>query len=391
MSKQRRTFSAEFKREAAALVLDQGYSHIDACRSLGVVDSALRRWVKQLEAERQGVTPKSKALTPEQQKIQELEARINRLEREKAIFKKGYRSLDVGRTRSYALIDQLSEQESVEVVCSAFDVARSCYYVHRLRRRRVDARRVALRSQVNQLFSQSRGSAGSRSILGMLREEGVTIGRFRVRRLMRELGLVSKQPGSHAYKQATVERPDIPNRLNREFATEHPNQVWCGDITYVWAQGRWHYLAAVLDLHTRRVIGWAFSAKPDAELVIKALDMAYEQRGKPQQVLFHSDQGSQYASRLFRQRLWRYRMQQSMSRRENCWDNSPMERLFRSLKSEWVPSTGYLTAQEAQRDISHYLMHRYNWIRPHQFNDGLPPAVAEEKLNPLSGMGLPLQ
>ncbi|WP_142821803.1 IS3-like element IS222 family transposase [Pseudomonas paraeruginosa] len=376
-----------FKREAAALVLDQGYSHIDACRSLGVVDSALRRWVKQLEAERQGVTPKSKALTPEQQKIQELEARINRLEREKAIFKKGYRSLDVGRTRSYALIDQLSEQESVEVVCSAFDVARSCYYVHRLRRRRVDARRVALRSQVNQLFSQSRGSAGSRSILGMLREEGVTIGRFRVRRLMRELGLVSKQPGSHAYKQATVERPDIPNRLNREFATEHPNQVWCGDITYVWAQGRWHYLAAVLDLHTRRVIGWAFSAKPDAELVIKALDMAYEQRGRPQQVLFHSDQGSQYASRLFRQRLWRYRMQQSMSRRGNCWDNSPMERLFRSLKSEWVPSTGYLTAQEAQQDISHYLMHRYNWIRPHQFNDGLPPAVAEEKLNPLSGMG----
>ncbi|MFG8476509.1 IS3 family transposase [Pseudomonas aeruginosa] len=387
MSKQRRTFSAEFKREAAALVLDQGYSHIDACRSLGVVDSALRRWVKQLEAERQGVTPKSKALTPEQQKIQELEARINRLERENAIFKKGYSSLDVGRTRSYALIDQLSEQESVEVVCSAFDVARSCYYVHRLRRRRVDARRVALRSQVNQLFSQSRGSAGSRSILGMLREEGVTIGRFRVRRLMRELGLVSKQPGSHAYKQAMVERPDIPNRLNREFATEHPNQVWCGDITYVWAQGRWHYLAAVLDLHTRRVIGWAFSAKPDAELVIKALDMAYEQRGKPQQVLFHSDQGSQYASRLFRQRLWRYRMQQSMSRRGNCWDNSPMERLFRSLKSEWVPSTGYLTAQEAQRDISHYLIHRYNWIRPHQFNDGLPPAVAEEKLNPLSGMG----
>ncbi|HHX1023429.1 TPA: IS3 family transposase [Pseudomonas aeruginosa] len=387
MSKQRRTFSAEFKREAAALVLDQGYSHIDACRSLGVVDSALRRWVKQLEAERQGVTPKSKALTPEQQKIQELEARINRLERENAIFKKGYSSLDVGRTRSYALIDQLSEQESVEVVCSAFDVARSCYYVHRLRRRRVDARRVALRSQVNQLFSQSRGSAGSRSILGMLREEGVTIGRFRVRRLMRELGLVSKQPGSHAYKQAMVERPDIPNRLNREFATEHPNQVWCGDITYVWAQGRWHYLAAMLDLHTRRVIGWAFSAKPDAELVIKALDMAYEQRGKPQQVLFHSDQGSQYASRLFRQRLWRYRMQQSMSRRGNCWDNSPMERLFRSLKSEWVPSTGYLTAQEAQRDISHYLMHRYNWIRPHQFNDGLPPAVAEEKLNPLSGMG----
>jgi putative transposase len=183
------------------------------------------------------------------------------------------------------LIDQLSEQESVEVVCSAFDVVRSCYYAHRLRHYRVDAHRVALRSQVNQLFNQSRGSAGSRSILGMLREDGVSIGRFRVRRLMRELGLVSKQPGSHAYKQATVERPGIPNRLNREFTAERTNQVWCGDITYIWAQGRWNYLAVVLDLHARRVIGWAFSAKPDAALVIKALDMAYEQRGKPQQVL----------------------------------------------------------------------------------------------------------
>jgi putative transposase len=272
------------------------------------------------------------------------------------------------------------------MVCSVFEVTRSCYYAHRTRSRRIDARRVALRSQVNQLFSESRGAAGSRSILGMMREDGVVIGRFQVRSLMRQLGLVSKQPGSHAYKKATVERPDIPNLLNREFTVERANQVWCGDITYIWAQGRWHYLAVVLDLHVRRVVGWALSGKPDAELAARALDMAYEQRGRPQQVMFHSDQGAQYGSRLLRQRLWRYRMQQSMSRRGNCWDNAPMERLFRSLKTEWIPSTGYMTAREAQRDISHYLMHRYNWLRPHQANAGLPPAVAEKKLNPLSGM-----
>ncbi|MCY1181230.1 Integrase core domain protein [compost metagenome] len=100
----------------------------------------------------------------------------------------------------------------------------------------------------------------------------------------------------------------------------------------------------------------------------------------------HSDQGSQYASRLFRQRLWRYRMHQSMSRRGNCWDNAPMERVFRSLKTEWIPTLGYRTAQEAQRDISHFLMHRYNWVRPHQFNGGLAPARAEEKLNVVSGI-----
>ncbi|ASI22814.1 hypothetical protein CE456_09260 [Aeromonas salmonicida] len=100
---------------------------------------------------------------------------------------------------------------------------------------------------------------------------------------------------------------------------------------------------ATTPLHTRRVVGWAMSDKPDAELAIKALEMAYQQRGCPSGVLFHSDQGSQYGSRAFRQRLWRYRMTQSMSRRGNCWDSAPMERLFRSLKSEWLPATGYMS------------------------------------------------
>jgi putative transposase len=100
---------------------------------------------------------------------------------------------------------------------------------------------------VDELFTQSRSSAGSRSIVSMLRESGVEIGRFKVRRLMQEQGLISKQPGSHAYRQATVERPDIPNTLNRAFEVSEPNQAWCGDITYIWAQGRWHYLAVVLD------------------------------------------------------------------------------------------------------------------------------------------------
>ncbi|AEA65110.1 ISPsy24, transposase orfB [Burkholderia gladioli BSR3] len=133
-------------------------------------------------------------------------------------------------------------------------------------------------------------------------------------------------------------------------------------------RGRWHYLAVVLDLFTRRVVGWAFSTRPDADLVVQALEMAYEQRGRPQGLLFHSDQGGQYASRKFRQRPWRYRIQHSMIRRGNCWDSSRMER--RSFRTEWLPSVGYMSAQEAHRDISHYLMHRYNWIRPHQFNYG---------------------
>nr|WP_150777104.1 IS3 family transposase [Pseudomonas fluorescens] len=386
MTKQRRTFTPEFKREAASLVLDQGYSHIEAARSLGLVESALRRWVNQLQQERGGVTPTSKALTPEQQKIQELEARINRLEREKSIFKKGHRALDGRGTRAFALIDQLRSEEPVDLLCSVFEVTRSCYYAHCRKRRTPDVERLVLRSRVNELFTQSRSAAGSRSIMFMMREDGIEIGRFKVRKLMSEMKLISKQPGSHAYKKATVERPDIPNVLDRAFSVSAPNEVWCGDITYVWAQGRWHYLAAVIDLFARRVVGWAFSSKPDADLVIKALDMAYEQRGRPQNVLFHSDQGSQYGSRSFRQRLWRYRFKQSMSRRGSCHDNAPMERLFRSLKTEWVPSVGYMSATLAQQDIGRFLMQRYNWQRPHQFNSGLAPAVAEEKLNAVSGI-----
>ncbi|MCH7350350.1 DDE-type integrase/transposase/recombinase, partial [Aeromonas sp. MR7] len=100
------------------------------------------------------------------------------------------------------------------------------------------------------------------------------------------------------------------------------------------------------------VVSWSMSDRPDADLAVKALEMAYQQRGCPSGVLFHSDQGSQYGSRVFRQRLWRYRMTQSMSRRGNCWDNAPMERLFRSLKTEWLPTTGYMSLREAKRDIS---------------------------------------
>ncbi len=135
-----------------------------------------------------------------------------------------------------------------------FETPRSCYYNHCLRRRAPDAERVRLLSRVNELFGQSRSAAGSCIIVSMMQEDGEQIGRFKVRGLMRELGLISKQPGSHAYKKATVERPDIPNILNQEFNVLAPNQVWCGDITYIWAQGKWHYLAVVMDLNARRVV-----------------------------------------------------------------------------------------------------------------------------------------
>ncbi|MCG9725706.1 IS3 family transposase [Vibrio brasiliensis] len=382
--RQRRTFSSEFKVDAASLVLDQGYSIAEAARSLDVGDTALRRWVDQLKIERGGKTPIIKALTPEQHKIQKLEARINRLEREKVILKKLYSSLNVGRTRTFSLIDQLREHETVKVLCRLFDVASSCYY--EFKQRKPDAYRIRLASRIKELFNMSRGAAGSRTLVSMLRSEGYEVGRFKVRKLMQEAGMMSKQPGSHRYKQAKLERPDIPNLLKREFSVVAPNEVWCGDITYIWSGSKWSYLAVVLDLFSRRLVGWTLSDKPNAELTCKALDMAWEQRGRPSHVMFHSDQGYQYSSRKYRQRLWRYRITQSMSRRGNCWDNAPMERLFRSLKTEWIPATGCLTQIQAKRDISYYLMDYYNRQRPHQTNNGLSPVDAENRLKSVSGI-----
>jgi putative transposase len=282
-------------------------------------------------------------------------------------------------------VSQLSQHAPIDTVCRTFDVCRSSFYYQRHRLVRIDRERLELRAKVRTLFKQSRGAAGSRSLVWMLAAEGIQIGRYKARALMREANLRSKQPGQHRYKVAKDERPDIPHLLNREFNPQRPNQIWCGDITYVWAGNRWIYLAVVLDLFARCVVGWAISEHPDAELVSRALDRAYQLRGKPKGVMFHSDQGSQYGSRMFRQRLWRYQIQQSMSRRGCCWDNAPMERLFRSLKTEWIPSSGYDSLLAAQKDIGVYLMAYYNWQRPHTFNGGLSPAMKEKQLNLLSG------
>lgn len=196
---------------------------------------------------------------------------------------------------------------------------------------------------------------------------------------MTELQLYSCQQPKHRYKRVTKEHPVAPNLLDRQFSVERPNQVWCGDITYIWTGQRWAYLAVVLDLFARKPVGWAFSLNPDSDLTGKALTMAYELRGKPEGLLFHSDQGCQYSSLKFRRLLWRYQIKQSMSRRGNCWDNAPMERFFRSLKHEWVPETGYGSFSEAKHAITDYIVGYYSQQRPHQYNGMTPPNLAEKK------------
>lgn len=282
------------------------------------------------------------------------------------------------------MIDRLRESKPVELVCRAFGILRSSFYRFLGARRQVNQARFNLKVHVCEIFRQSRGSLGSRGIRSALSNRGIHAGRYLVRKLMRESGLTSRQPSRHKYQKASTEHVAIPNVLNRQFSPTAPNKVWSSDITYIWTGQSWSYLAVVLDLFSRKVVGWSFSEHADKALILKALDHAWLYRGKPKDIMFHSDQGSQYMSYAFRTKLQEYGMQQSMSRRGNCWDNAPTERLFRSLKTEWIPKTGYRSVSEARIDVGKYLMSYYNQIRPHQFNNGMSPQVAEEKLKTVS-------
>ncbi|MGG6812430.1 UNVERIFIED_CONTAM: IS3-like element ISEc31 family transposase, partial [Escherichia coli] len=361
--KTKRTFTPEFRLECAQLIVDKGYSYRQASEAMNVGSTTLESWVRQLRRERQGIAPSATPITPDQQRIRELEKQVRRLEEQNTIFKKGYRALDVRLAERFTIVARLSDSHSVVSLCSALEIHRSSYRYWRKRRDTVNPARVRLCSEIRRAWNQSRGSAGARTLAEMLTQNGVPMSRYRAGRLMKYLNLSSCQPGKHQYKNARQEHTCLPNLLERQFAVPEPDRVWCGDITYIWAGNRWCYLAVVMDLFARRVIGWSLSANADTALISSALRMAYEVRGQPRDVMFHSDQGSQYTGLKYQQLLWRYRIKQSVSRRGNCWDNSPMERFFRSLKTEWVPTDGYTGKDVARQQISSYILNYYNSVR----------------------------
>ncbi|EFB5745481.1 IS3 family transposase, partial [Escherichia coli] len=377
--KTKRTFTPEFRLECAQLIVDKGYSYRQASEAMNVGSTTLESWVRQLRRERQGITPSATPITPDQQRIRELEKQVRRLEEQNTIFKKGYRALNVRLAERFTIAARLSDSHTVVSLCSALEIHRSSYRYWRKRRDTVNPARVRLCSEIRRAWNQSRGSAGARTLAEMLTQNGVPMSRYRAGRLMKYLNLSSCQPGKHQYKNARQEHTSLPNLLERQFAVPEPDRVWCGDITYLWAGNRWCYLAVVMDLFARRVIGWSLSAHADTALISSALRMAYETRGQPRDVVFHSDQGSQYTGLKYQQLLWRYRIKQSVSRRGNCWDNSPMERFFRSLKTEWVPTDGYTGKDVARQQISSYILNYYNSVRPHHYNGGLTPEESENR------------
>ena len=229
------------------------------------------------------------------------------------------------------------------------------------------------------IHAESREAAGSRTITAQLNREGESIGRYKVRSLMKELNTINKQPFKKPqYKISGNPSKIVDNVLNRQFNVEAPNQVWCSDVTYVRHRDGWLYLSLVIDLFSRQIIGWSCSESPDTLFTKKSLDFAYKARGRPESVFFHTDRGCYYTSVFFQESLKSYNFKSSMSRRgATCWDNVIIERTFRTFKSEWMPKATYESYQVAEHDFFQFIKYG-NHLCYHSYNDYVPPAEAEK-------------
>jgi len=264
-------------------------------------------------------------------------------------------------------------------MCDVLNVSRSGYYNWRNRsasqREMADAEFIEL---IKQLFDDSRQTYGYESIWRKLQDASVPCGKHRTRRLMRQEGLVVKQ--TKRYKRTTKANPDhrpAPNVLDGDFEAERPDSKWCADITYIPTQEGWLYLAVILDLFSRRIVGWAMNARMTQQLVIDALQMALRQRQPVGPLVHHSDRGSQYTGHAFQKLLTDNGIAPSMSGRGNCYDNAPVESFFGTLKTELVHHAVYRTRQEAMTDIFFYIEGFYNRTRRHTALAFLSPAEFE--------------
>jgi putative transposase len=279
----------------------------------------------------------------------------------------------------YAFMAEHKQEFSLKRMCRVLKVSRSGYYAWKDRSPSMRTKdNVSLLVEIRSAYQQSHKTYGSPRIHAYLRRKGVICGRNRVARLMRRHQIVAKRflrrrreatsPGTLALK--------APNLLDREFSAVLPNQKWVSDITYIDTSEGWLYLASILDLHSRRVVGWAMSDKMDAALVNQALHMALVNRQPSAGFLHHSDRGSQYTSEEYQQQLAALQCQVSMSRPGNCYDNAVMESFFATLKTECATSR-FTSKAEARTALFEYIEGWYNRQRLHSSLDYLSPVEYE--------------
>lgn len=280
----------------------------------------------------------------------------------------------------YAFIIEHQQEFRVDLMCEVLAVSTSAYYESQQNGLSPRAREnQLLDNAIVEIYTQHRGRYGAPRIQKELSALGKSAGRNRVARRMQHLGL--RALAKRKWKATTDSGHALPvaaNLLNRDFSANAPNQKWVTDITYVPTQEGWLYLATVMDLYSRAIIGWSLQDCLEAPLVVEALEKALWRRKFPTGVLVHSDRGSQYCSDVYQQLLKKYGLICSMSRSGECWDNAPMESFYHSLKIELVQfSKSFKSKEEAKYVISEYIEQYYNTLRRHSAIAYQAPSVFE--------------
>ena len=280
---------------------------------------------------------------------------------------------------SFQLIDAEKTIIPIETACAVLDVRTSGYYAWKNRKASTRQQRdMLLLAHVRAQFLNSNGTYGSPRMHVELKEEGIDVGLHRVARIMQENGLKARQ--KTRFKKTTDSDhggPVAPNLLDQDFSTEGPNQKWGVDISYVWTAEGWLYLAIVLDLFSRKIVGWAISDRMKRGLAMEALRRAIILRRPPHGLIHHSDRGSQYCSADYRRMLRDHRFVASMSGRGNCYDNAMVETVFKTIKSELIWRTSYGSRFDATKAIGQYIEGFYNPRRRHSSLGYVSPARFE--------------
>jgi len=262
-------------------------------------------------------------------------------------------------------------------------VSRSGYYAWVKRDDSIrNLKELKLSNKIREAFEKSRKIYGSPRLHSQLKADGINVSRAKVARKMKALGIKSKSFKKHRYCESKEKHCKFvaDNLLDRGFEVTQKNKVWLGDITYIDTNQGWLYLAAVLDMCTRKIVGWAMSENIDSDLSCTALNMAIGKEHLGEDMIFHSDRGVQYACSAFKNTLTNNAITPSMSRKGNCWDNAPMESFFHSLKTEWTNHQSFKTRLQARQSIFEWIEVFYNRERIHSSLGYKSPLAYEEEL-----------
>ncbi|EPD9446388.1 IS3 family transposase [Escherichia coli] len=370
-------FTPEFKEEAVRQITERGYSVAEVSDRLGVSAHSLYKWLRAIKPDNS--EQHARDLLEAKSEILKLRAQLKRTEEERDILKKGRAVLCKGARLKYRFINEHRTVWGVMTMCRVLDVARAGFYAwlhNPVSARDKDNQRLL--TLIRDSYSLSGGVYGYRRVHGDLNEIGETCGKNRVGRIM-QLNRIKAVRGYKAPRRIAG-RPSVvaPNRVQRQFTVVRANQVWVTDITYIRTWQGWLYLAVVIDLFARNVVGWSMKPTLSRELALDALMMAVWRRKPDGEVIVHSDQGSQYGSDDWQRFCRANNLVPSMSRRGNCWDNAVAESFFSSLKKERIRKRIYKTRDLARADIFDYIEVFYNRARRHSHLGGVSPEAFEQ-------------